>query len=404
MKILISTFTYPPNADGVAEASAVLARGLAARGHLVTVATAHHPERKSNALGANPQVEQFNISNSDTRPVEEWQRYQQFVRNVDCDVMVFECWDSWTTRLIRPFLSGINAKKVLVSHGYAAHLWTPYRKFAWGLGSWLKRIPEVLALPFVLRKYDHVVFLSQRAAWDRFLDHWVAKKTGFQHCSVIPNGAFTKEFADSSLSFRESFGIGSGPLLLYVANYCDRKNQLMALRAFRHARLENATLVFIGSEFNEYSVALQNLDNQLKTEFKPGRVVLLEKVSRELTCAAYRDADLFVLSAKAETQPIVLFEAMASKTPWLSTDVGCVAELPGGIVARSEGELNREMKALLDSPERRNQLSREGWTASQQTYDWERVVATYESLLQSFANHHPVAGDRTSRNLVAAPE
>jgi len=46
-----------------------------------------------------------------------------------------------------------------------------------------------------------------------------------------------------------------------------------------------------------------------------GRVVVLERLSRAQTCAAYRAADLFVLPAKAETQPVVLLEAMASHTP-----------------------------------------------------------------------------------------
>jgi glycosyltransferase involved in cell wall biosynthesis len=404
LKILISTFTYPPHANGVAEASAVLARGLAARGHSVTVATAYHPDRKSGEPNQNPRIEQFNIAGNDIRNAtkEELRRYQQFVENLDSDVMFFECWDSWNTLLMRRHLHGVKARKVLVSHGYAAHVWVPYPRFAWGVGSWIRRMPEVLALPFELRRYDHVVFLSQRAAWDRFLDHWVAKATGLKSCSVIPNGAFTREFANSSVNFRKDFGIDGGPLLLCVANYCDNKNQMMALRAFRNARLENATLVFIGSEFNNYSAALQQLDEQLKRELNVGRVVLLQKISRELICAAYREADLFVLSAKAETQPIVLLEAMASKTPWISTDVGCVTELPGGVVARSESELAGQMKALLGCPERLKQLSEQGWAASQQIYDWERVVDTYENLLQRLAKHPPTGTAKAPENLAVA--
>ena len=66
MKILIATFTYPPNADGVAEASAVLAQGLARRGHSVTVATEFHPDRKPDAPDANPRFTPQTASDSAT--------------------------------------------------------------------------------------------------------------------------------------------------------------------------------------------------------------------------------------------------------------------------------------------------------------------------------------------------
>src|SRR5207249_4441864 len=118
-----------------------------------------------------------------------------------------------------------------------AHIWVPFHKPLWGLGPWLGGLPLVLTMPFVMRRFDHVVFLSHRAAWDRFLDHWVAKATRFSRYSVIPNGAFMREFSESSLDFRAAYGIAPGPLLLCVANYCDRKNQVVVLRAFRRAGL-----------------------------------------------------------------------------------------------------------------------------------------------------------------------
>jgi glycosyltransferase involved in cell wall biosynthesis len=104
-------------------------------------------------------------------------------------------------------------------------------------------------------------------------------------------------------------------------------------------------------------------------------------LSRAQTCAAYKAADLFVLAAKAETQPVVLLEAMASHTPWLSTDTGCVSELPGGIVARLEDDLVVKMRELASSPALRQGLAAEGWAACQKTYDWERVVAAYDRLI-----------------------
>jgi hypothetical protein len=69
LKILVTTFTCPPNADGCAEAAAVLAPGMARRGHTVTVVTEFHPERKPDAPDGNPRVEQFKITgNSNWRP------------------------------------------------------------------------------------------------------------------------------------------------------------------------------------------------------------------------------------------------------------------------------------------------------------------------------------------------
>ena len=198
-----------------------------------------------------------------------------------------------------------------------------------------------------MRRFDQLVFLSRCRNFGRFLDHRLARLAGFKKFSIIPNGAHVREFNDETLpDFRAEFGIGSGPLLLCVANYCDRKNQVMALRAFRRAQLDGATLVLIGSELNDYAKALQQLDAELQRTCPAGRVLMLEKLSRTQTCAAFRAADLFVLSARAETQPIVLLEAMASRTPWLSTDVGCVAELPGGIVAHSEDDMAGKMNAL----------------------------------------------------------
>lgn len=384
MKILITTFTYPPNADGVAEATAALANGLAGLGHEVTVATEYHAGRLPNRPDSNPKVEQFKLSGigrlgfgikGDPR------EYQEFLRNFQCDVLVCEAWHVWSTHLALPLLKEIKAKKVLVSHGYTAHLWVRAPRFAWGLGQWIKGWPEVLVMPLVMRQFDHVVFLSARPDSDRMIDLFVAKRIGLKNCSVIPNGAYVKEFAESSVDFRAKQGILPGPLLLCVANYGDRKNQAMALRAFRHAQIKNGTLVFIGSEFNEYSVQLKQLDLSLQADFPAGRVLLLEKVCRDMTCAAFRAADLFVLSAKAETQPIVLLEAMASRTPFLSTNVGRIAELPGGVAVRDEAEMAAKMRELIDQPSLREELASRGWEACRNTYDWERVVEAYDRLL-----------------------
>jgi len=385
LKILITTFTYTPNADGCAAAAAVLARGLARRGHEVIVATEFHPHRLPDGPDANPRVVQFKLTGTSNWRVGvqgETAAYQDFLRQFDGDLIIFENWDAWCTMLAEPLLSQLPAKKILISHGYTTHVWIPQPKFPWGLGVWLGGLPLLFRSPWLLRRFDQLVVLSERRDFGRFLDHRMARWTGFKKVSIIPNGAFAREFNDPALpDLRKEFGIGPGLLLLCVANYSDRKNQMLAVRAFRRAQLKDATLVFVGSEFNDYAEQARRQDAELQTEFPAGRVVWLEKLTRAQTCAAYCAADLFVLAAKAETQPIVLLEAMASQTPWLSTDTGCVSELPGGLVARSEDELVKKMRELASSPALRQKLMAEGWAACQQTYDWEQVVAAYDRLI-----------------------
>jgi len=395
MKILIATFTYPPNADGVAEASAVLAQGLARRGHAVTVATEFHPQRKPNAPDANPRVEQFKITGFSNWRIGiqgETGAYRKFLRNFSGDLAIFQTWDMWPTHLAFPCLGQIKAKKVLVSHGFAAHIWKRHHKFPWGLGYWMGGWPLVLQTPFLMRKFHQVVFLSQRCDWGRFFDHRIARWTGFNKVSIIPNGAFAREFNDDTLpDFRKDFGIGPGLMILCVAKYCDGKNQLLAVGAFRRAKLGDATLVLIGNEFNDYTEQVRLRDDELQKEFPAGCVVWLEKLNRKQICAAYRTADLFILPSRAESQPIVLLEAMASHTPWLSTDVGCVSELPGGVVVQTENEMVTRLQELAGSAALQQQLAADGWAANQKTYDWEQVVAAYERLITKVCAERQVA-------------
>ena len=138
MKILITTFTYPPNADGCAEAAAVLARGMAGLGHDVTVATEFHPDRKEDFPDANPRVKQFKLSGSANWRIgvqgesSERAAYQNFLRAFSGDLIVFENWDSWPTHLAEPLLKNLKPKKILVSHGYVPHIWSVHPEISMG--------------------------------------------------------------------------------------------------------------------------------------------------------------------------------------------------------------------------------------------------------------------------------
>lgn len=172
-------------------------------------------------------------------------------------------------------------------------------------------------------------------------------------------------------------------MALCVANYSERKNQRLAIQAFREANLPGSVLVCIGSELNKYGKAVMELDRKLSATRQNCQVLFLEKLDREETFSAFDACDLFLLTAKAETQPIVLLEAMAASKPWISTDTGCVAEMRGGIVCSSLRALVSSIHELFENPARRIELGNQGRRDAELRYDAQANIRRFDELFRN---------------------
>ena len=115
--------------------------------------------------------------------------------------------------------------------------------------------------------------------------------------------------------FRALFGIGDRRIVLCLSNYDPLKNQLMAVKAFIEANVPGSILVVAGKAFTEYTEILRAWCREAEGA---DRVMFLEKLDRPLIRAAYRAADLFVCPSLWESGPLVLLEAMAAGTPFVS--------------------------------------------------------------------------------------
>ena len=386
MKVFLASFTYPPNKDGVSESAMSFAEGLAERGHEVVVGTGEPEVRGAVYYGpANPVVERFRIQGG---PLHrdgisgEIARYRRFVAEGDFDALVCLCIDTWPTFLLKPMLRGFRGRKVMVSHGFSAHHWYPQRRFPWGLRSWLRGMLFTARAPGFFRLFDEVVFNSERKDFGRFLDHRIASRIGHPGIRILPNSVDPAFFAAApgGPRFREAHGLGGSPMFLCVANYSTRKNQQLALRAFAEAAIPGASLVFIGSEANEHSRALEELASALPAA--PGTVVrVLSGVPRAETIAAFHEAQAFVLSATEETQPFVLLEAMAAGLPFISTPTGCVDEMPGGITASSSAEIAQAMRTLASDPALHAKLRTEGLAFARANCSRDRSVDLMEEMI-----------------------
>lgn len=382
MKILIATSSFPPQVGGVAEVARTQATGFVARGHQVTVATGHDPTRTDAQSPPGVTVRQFQVTGSlasgGCRGAVA--AYQEFLVREPADVILFHCWQDWAADAAQPVLARRPGPKVLLSHGFDAQVWKRVPRFPWGLGVWWRSQPYVRRLPQMMRAFDRLIFLSGQADAGRFYDVGVARRVCPERLAVIPNGVHLAEFKRDHGDFRKTHGLGPEPLLLNVANYCERKNQLATLRDFMAANREDARLVFIGGEFNDYQRELMREHGKLQRQFPKARVRCLEKIPKPQIYAAYQAADAFMLGAKYETQPLAILDAMAAGVPFISTDTGCVREFPGGLVVPSGDATTHAIHRLLDEPALRQQLGAQGRAACETKYDWERVLDAYERL------------------------
>ena len=108
----------------------------------------------------------------------------------------------------------------------------------------------------------------------------------------------------------------------------------------------------------------------------------MERLPREEVFSALIESELLILTAKHETQPIVLIEAMAAAIPWISTDTGCIREMEGGIVCRCNKSLVFALKRLLVDPALRAQLGSKGLAASRTKYSASACEMQYHRLFQ----------------------
>ena len=116
--------------------------------------------------------------------------------------------------------------------------------------------------------------------------------------------------------------------------------------------------------------------------------------------AAYAAADLFVFGSQVECSPLVLFEAVASGTPFVSTAAGNAEEIaewtgggvvvpsvsegrpgerePGGLRRRGRRGCGTTRTSARGSP---RAAARAGWSE----FTWDRIAERYEVVYERAA-------------------
>ena len=390
MKILIASFTFPPNKDGVSSCASAMVVGFRKKGWEVDVVTEPSNPRRITTEWHGARIHEFDVTGTGhpKHPFKgDWEGYHAFLAAGVWDVVNFHSY-AWPLYLAQEKGARLPRRKILVSHGYNVLRWVRVAKFPWGLGSVFWALYQTFRMCGWIFQFDRVVYLSESSDLGAFLDHSLAKCLGYRGRSVIPNGVELSEVASAPLKFRIDFDIGTKQIVfLYVSNYNYLKNQVFALRSFRMAAIPNSVLIFIGSEFNELSKQFQNEDGFVGKNNHPGRVIWLEKQDRETTLNAIATCDVFILSSRSEAQPVALLEAMREAKPWIACNVGCICDIPGGECVRTEEEMAQQMIHLAGDQNLRTTLGIKGREAVEVTYNRQHYINAYCRLVSEVTEH-----------------
>ncbi len=379
LRILHTVQMYHPRVGGSEEVVRQISERLVKRGHNVTVATGYAPDRNYSSLNG-VDVRQFDISGNPVHGIRgDSRRYQEFLTSSRFDVTMNYAAQIWSSDLVFPVLEKLSGAKVFVPCGYSA-LFDP------AFSGYFEKLPGVLA------SYDKVIHLSSG-----YRDAVFSQHHGLANSVVIGNAADEDEFLSPSESFREKYGIKSQHLVITVANHYAGKGHDRVLQWFRELGRPDVTLAIIGNKapggcWDECSHAASLLTN----------VMLLPDLPRKDVVAAYKDADLFWFGSEIECFPLVILEAMASKTPWLSTNVGNLSELPGGIVAAPD-HMARKANMLLNSKSLTRRLGDTGFDEWNSRYTWKHIVDQYEELYLSLVQTAGVKQLGTESNFSVQP-
>ncbi|HLY25447.1 MAG TPA: glycosyltransferase family 4 protein [Aggregatilineales bacterium] len=380
MNILHTVQLYSPSVGGSQEVIRQISERLTQRGHAVTVATSSHPDRTDASLNG-VKIEQFDITGNTVDGIRGQTRlYQEFLLDSRFDVMLNYAAQQWATDLVFPIIKSLRCRKVIAPCGFSRLFIPAYRGY-------FARLADDL------RCYDHLVFHAEHY---RDIDY--ARTQGLSHFSVIPNGASEQEFDKPEEVFRSRHGIPTGvPLLLTVGSHTGIKGHRLVMQAFRQAQIGPSVLLVIGNESSKggcarrcrWRAAWMNLAG-----LGQKRIVLLDPPRHDVV-AAFQAADLFVFGSNIEYSPLVLFEAMASHTPFVTVACGNAAEIAaaggGGIVVPTveigQGMVDadpqvfaREIEDLMHDPRHRKQLGENGYAAWKNRFTWENIASQYEQL------------------------
>ena len=373
---------------GIPRVVSVLATGLAARGHQVTVCTTDVRSAHERLDPAAAPMREDGVDVRVFRNVSNTLAYHlqlflprglgAYLRgNVDAfDVAHIHACHNLPATIAARHLGRRGIPYVVSPHGTALRI--ERRRLA-------KLVFDSLFGRHLLADAERVVAVSE--AERRQL---AALGLAAERVSVIANPMDLSEFEPGVARgrFRASHGLDGGEIVMFLGKLTPRKRLDVLAAAMRRLARPDARLVIAGNDMG-YERMLRGqleglglLDRTLFTGLLTGRERL----------EALADADVLVYPSQAEVFGLVPVEALMCGTPVVvADDSGCgdvVRQVGGGLVVREgdDARLAEAIAQVLDAPAEWRAAAAAAQTRIRSAFDSGVIVQSFEKLYGEIAN------------------
>jgi glycosyltransferase involved in cell wall biosynthesis len=368
LRLVVTVERYAPAIGGAERVAQRVSEGLAARGHEVHVLTGAAP---GPAELGGVHVHRLPVAGNEVRGIQgNGDALVDTIDGLQPDLVFSYAAQTWATDCCRPLLEReTRPAMVLAPCGFS--------------GLYKRRYAGYFAdMPARLRRYDALILHSTvYQDWD------FAARAGVERMFVVPNGA---DPPASGTALRGQ--IPDGSLAVTVGSHVYSKGHRDFARATRAlGRGRSLTGVIVAPERHGLD-ALRGCQLACRTRarLRGDGLRVLDGTAPGVVADALAAADLFLFTSRVECAPLVILEAMAAGTPWVSYDVGNVSELPGGLVACDFAQLLDHAGRILDGSH--PELGAQGHTAWESEHRWEQIVARYEAVFEETLRAHATLG------------
>ena len=384
MNVLVTCHSYYPNNDGVQFVTQYLCEGLAKKGHVVTVVTNYYKNREMSNKETHNGVSIIRINAKTVHKIHTGDKngYIKLIKQLvdQNDVMVNVCTQCATTDWLLSELKSIEIPKVLYMHS----IWD-FRYSKEDLSSIKKLISKmwgnIIWRPYYFfnkknfKEYDIVTQLHEKD----YTTDFFKKKYGID--SVIIENAAEDAFFDEAINDEIKL---PKKYIINVSNFQKRKNQMKCLELFLNDNTpEGWSLILVGSRETDYSVAIENKYKEFKKRNPSSTkdVRMLYGVPRADISTYVKKASLYMMTSKWEAFPISLIECMAAEVPFISSNVGIVKYLSGGIVCKNDAEYLHWMRAFMTDDKLRKKYGELGGSEARERYTISNKTDKLENIL-----------------------